>query len=70
MIFNFTIAHSSKKCEIKCAESRKKLTTQYKFCLMHADVNCPGGGVGSMRKPADKGGGVENRQNLTDVFYG
>ena len=55
MILASQIAHSSKKCEIKC-ESRKKLTTQYKFCLMHVDANCPGGGAGSMRKPADKGG--------------
>ena len=39
MIFNFTnFSHSSKKCEIKCPESHKQLTTQYKFCLMNADA--------------------------------
>ena len=27
-------------------------------------------GVGSMRKPANKGEGVKNWQNLADVFYG
>ena len=49
------ICHSSKKCEIKCPESRKKLTTQYKFCLTDADAR--GEGVGSMRTLADKGEG-------------
>ena len=38
MIFNLKIAHSFKMCEIKCRESHKKLTTQYKFCLMDADA--------------------------------
>ena len=41
MPFNFF--HSSKKCEIKCSESRKKLTTQYRFRLMDADAKRPGG---------------------------
>ena len=36
------ISHSSKKCEIKCLESRKKLTAEYKFCLMDAEAKCPG----------------------------
>ena len=46
MILNLTIAHSSKKCEIKCPEYHKKLTTQYKFCLMNANAKRPGEGVG------------------------
>ena len=51
------MSHSSKKCEIKCPRSRKKLTTQYKFCLVNADAKRPGGGgVSSMRSPADNGG--------------
>ena len=41
MIFSITNS-SSKKCEIKCPESRKKLTTQYEFCLMDADAKCLG----------------------------
>ena len=35
------ISHSSKKCEIKCPESRKKLTTQYKFSLWVIHKRCP-----------------------------
>ena len=47
-----------------------KLTTQYKSCFTDADAL--GEGVGSMRRPADKGegGGVKNWQNFADVFYG
>ena len=36
------ISYSSKKCEIKCPESSKKLT-KYKLCLIDADSKCPGG---------------------------
>ena len=35
---------------------------------MHADTNCPGGGVGSMRKPADKGGGLKIDKILQTTF--
>ena len=31
-------------CEIKCPQSNKKLTTQYKFFLMDVDAKRPGGG--------------------------
>ena len=58
MILTSQICHSSEKCEIKCPESPKKITTQYKFCLMDQDAKSPGGGR------------VKIRQNLTDVFYG
>ena len=44
MIFNFTNFSFIQKCEIKCPESRKKLTRQYKFCLMDADAKRPGEG--------------------------
>ena len=60
MILNFSNLSLLQKCEIKCPEPRKRLTTQYKFCLMGADAKC--WGVGSMRTPADNGGRV--------VFYG
>ena len=43
MIFDFTIAHSSKKSEIKCSESCQKLMTQYKFLLMDAAAKRPEG---------------------------
>ena len=53
----------------QCVQSQspaKNVTTKnYRFCLMDADANCQGGGVGSMRTR-----GVENRQNIADVFYG
>ena len=55
-MINFT-NFSSKKCEIKCPGSRKKLTTQYKFCLMDADAKRPE--TGSIQTPADKREGVK-----------
>ena len=60
MIFNLTNFHSSKKCEIQYLGSHKKLTTQYKFCIMDADAKRLGEGVGSMRTPEDKGEGCQN----------
>ena len=58
MIFNFANFSIIQKVEIKCPESRKILTTQYKFDLIEVDAKHPGGGegrVGSMRSLADKG---------------
>ena len=46
-----------KKHEIKCPESRKKLTKHYKFCILDVDAKRLGRGVGSMRVPVDNGGG-------------
>ena len=48
MILTSQIAHSSKKCEINCPESRKKLTTQYKSCLKDADAKRPGSKIGEV----------------------
>ena len=42
-------------CEIKCPETRKKLTTQNKSCLMDEDAKRPG--VGSMRHLRTRGWG-------------
>ena len=58
MPLNFTNYYSSKKCEIKCPEYCKEITTQYKFFLIYAEAKCQGeaGGVGSMRTPEDNGG--------------
>ena len=62
------ISHSSKKCEIKFPESRKKLTTEHKFCFMDVDAKRSGGGVGYMRTTVAREG--KNWQNLAEVFYG
>ena len=48
MIFRLTnVSSKMKKCEIRCPESRKKLTTQCKFCLirivMYVDTKRLGG---------------------------
>ena len=55
MIFNFTNFSFVLRVKLDVQSPRKKLTTQYKFCLMDADAKrLLGRGVGSMRTPVDK----------------
>ena len=72
-MFKFTNC-SSKRCEVKCPESHKKLTTQYKFCFMHADHGRQTSGesgvaTGRLNAYTEVSLGVKNWQNLADVFY-
>ena len=59
MIFNFTNLSFIQKGEIKCPESRKKLTTQYK--LLQSEQWTP---------VDNQGREGQNFQNLAGVFYG
>ena len=56
MIFSFK-SFSSKKRETICPESRKRLTTQCKFCLMDVECGHQTSGIGLNAAPTDKGGG-------------
>ena len=53
MIFNFTNL-SYAKLNVQTPESRKKLMTRYKFCLMDSDAKRPGG-VGRRVNPGTCG---------------
>ena len=70
--FNFANFSFIQKVDIKCPESRKIFTTQYKFCLMEVDAKRPGGERGKAQcgNLWTRGRRGQKLENLTNVLYG